>query len=83
MKRGDKEKQFKKSFIKIGYEMRELWKFEKSWFTFYGDPQIGNIASKWQAFVDNSPYVLYTKFKIFSIISKDAACLFVNSTYVV
>ena len=47
MKRGDKEKQFKKSFIKIGYEMRELWQFEKSRFIFYGDPQIGNIASKW------------------------------------
>ena len=42
-----REEQFKKSFIKIGYQIRELWKFEKSRFTFYGDPQIGKNASKW------------------------------------
>ena len=38
----------KKSFIKIGYQISELWKFEKSCFTFYGDPQIGKTTSKWQ-----------------------------------
>ena len=41
------EEQFKTSFIKIGCKIRELWTFEKSCITFYGDPQIGKHASKW------------------------------------
>ena len=41
------EDQYKSSFIKIGYEIRKLWKFEKSCCTIYGEPQIGKHASKW------------------------------------
>ena len=45
-------------------------------------------SSNWQycfkmaAFVDNSPYVLYTKFQIFSITSQGAACLHLRSRYI-
>ena len=73
----------KKSFIKIGYKIRELWKFEKSSCSFYGDPQIGIIGFKMADLMDNSPFILYTNFQIFPIFFRNISYLLLSSTYVV